>query len=108
MFQTLPAGAASRADRLTNTSAGLAASMRRAGTGTQEPLWTELHQLDMPVLVVAGVLDIPYVALAYRLVECIGTNATLAVVDAAGHACHLERPLAFLDVIEPFLASNCH
>src|ERR1019366_8418989 len=49
--------AAGRADRLTNTAGGLAASLRLAGTGTMEPLWDRLAGLTMPVLVVAGELD---------------------------------------------------
>jgi 2-succinyl-6-hydroxy-2,4-cyclohexadiene-1-carboxylate synthase len=108
MFRTLPAGAASRADRLTNTSAGLAASLRRAGTGTQEPLWADLARLDMPVLAVAGALDTAYVTHARRLAESIGPNASMALIDGAGHACHLERPAAFLDLVRPFLASGRH
>jgi 2-succinyl-6-hydroxy-2,4-cyclohexadiene-1-carboxylate synthase len=108
MFRTLPADAASRSDRVTNTSAGLASSLRRAGTGTQAPLWDRLSGLHMPVLVVAGALDAAYVAHARRLVDAIGTNAALAVIEDAGHACHLERPAAFIDLVTPFLATTGH
>ena len=45
---------AHRRARLANTAAGLASSLRLAGTGTQEPLWDRLSELTMPVLVVAG------------------------------------------------------
>jgi pimeloyl-ACP methyl ester carboxylesterase len=57
----------------------------------------------MPVLVVAGSEDESYLAHGRRLAACIGGNATLAVVSGAGHACHLERPNAFLEIVEPFL-----
>ena len=45
---------AQRADRLRNTAAGLASSLRSTGTGTQEPLWERLGEIDMPVLILAG------------------------------------------------------
>jgi 2-succinyl-6-hydroxy-2,4-cyclohexadiene-1-carboxylate synthase len=92
--------------RLENTVAGLASSLRLAGTGTQEPLWGRLPSLSMPVLVTAGALDDKFSALAERLVECIGANAELALIPGAGHAAHLERPHAFVDVLRPWL--NAH
>ncbi len=103
LFATLPPDAAAVESRLDNTAAGLASSLRLAGTGTQEPLWSVLPQLEMPVLVVAGELDAAYLAHGRRLVAGIGANASLAVIAGAGHACHLERPGAFLDVVLPFL-----
>lgn len=103
LFATLPAGAAQLEGRMDGTAAGLASSLRRAGTGTQEPLWDRLERLAMPVLVVAGALDGKYVALAERLGRAIGPNATVVFVDGAGHACHLERPDDFLDLVLPWL-----
>jgi 2-succinyl-6-hydroxy-2,4-cyclohexadiene-1-carboxylate synthase len=104
LFATLPAGAAAVDSRLGNTAAGLASSLRRAGTGTQEPLWDRLGELSMPVLVVAGELDGAYLDVARRLVEGIGANATLAPVAGAGHAVPLEAPEAFAAALEAFLA----
>lgn len=103
LFATLPAEAAAMEARLGGTPSGLASSLRRAGTGTQEPLWDRLGELSMPVLVVAGALDSKYAALAERLGRAVGANAEVAIIDGAGHACHLERPAAFLDVVEPWL-----
>jgi 2-succinyl-6-hydroxy-2,4-cyclohexadiene-1-carboxylate synthase len=108
MFQTLPPDAAERSDRLSNTAAGLAASLRRAGTGTQEPLWDRLASLRMPVLVIAGALDTTYVDHARRLADGIGDNATLMVLEDAGHACHLERPVEFTELLTRFLAGSNH
>ena len=54
MFAGVGPEAGGLVERLTNTGPGLASSLRLAGTGTQEPLWSELHRLDMPVLVVTG------------------------------------------------------
>jgi 2-succinyl-6-hydroxy-2,4-cyclohexadiene-1-carboxylate synthase len=106
LFATLPLEAAAVESRLEGTTAGWASSLRRAGAGTQEPLWDRLASLTMPVLVVAGALDGAYVERAQRLVTAIGTNARLAVIEGAGHACHLEAPDAWLAAVDPFLAGG--
>jgi 2-succinyl-6-hydroxy-2,4-cyclohexadiene-1-carboxylate synthase len=103
LFATLPPGAAALESRLGGSASGLASSLRLAGTGTMEPLWAQLHRLAMPVLVVAGSNDDAYLAHGRRLVECVGANAALAIVPNAGHACHLEQPEAFLEIVRPFL-----
>lgn len=104
LFATLAPEAAGLGSRLGGSSEGLASSLRLAGTGAQEPLWDRLGDISVPVLVVAGDLDDAYLARARRLVETIGANARLAVVAGAGHACHLERPEAWLAAVGPFLA----
>jgi 2-succinyl-6-hydroxy-2,4-cyclohexadiene-1-carboxylate synthase len=104
LFATLPPEAAALDSRLGGSATGLASSLRRAGTGTQQPLWDRLGALEMPVLVVAGALDEAYAARAARLAAAIGANARLAIIDGAGHACHLEAPEAWLAVVAPFLA----
>ena len=106
LFATLPPEAAALDARLGNTVAGLASSLRLAGTGTQEPLWERLAAIDVPVLVTAGALDTAYTERAERLAGAIGANATLAVVDGAGHACHLERPAKWAAVVGPFLDAS--
>jgi 2-succinyl-6-hydroxy-2,4-cyclohexadiene-1-carboxylate synthase len=105
LFRTLPKENAAKDSRLVNTPAGLAASLRLAGAGTMDPpLWDRLHELTMPVLVVAGELDTRYSEIARRLQQAIGPNARLQLIEQAGHACHLERPDAFAQVVESFLA----
>lgn len=104
LFATLPAAAAALETRLANTPAGLASSLRRAGTGTQEPLWGRLASLAMPVLVVAGQLDDAYLERGRRLVNGIGENATFCPVPGAGHSVHLEAPDTLADALEEFLA----
>jgi 2-succinyl-6-hydroxy-2,4-cyclohexadiene-1-carboxylate synthase len=103
LFATLTPDGAGRQHRLANTAAGLASSLRLAGTGSQEPLWARLSSLAMPVLVVAGELDTRYSALGRRLVDAIGKNAELVLIPSAGHACHLERPDAFCLNLADFL-----
>jgi 2-succinyl-6-hydroxy-2,4-cyclohexadiene-1-carboxylate synthase len=103
LFASLDPAQAGLEARRENTVAGLAASLRLAGTGAQEPLWSRLDALAMRVLIVAGAKDAAFCALASAMVSAIGPNAELALVPDAGHAVHLERPEAFLAVVEPFL-----
>jgi 2-succinyl-6-hydroxy-2,4-cyclohexadiene-1-carboxylate synthase len=103
MFATLPPESAQLETRLTGSAAGLASSLRLAGAGTQEPLWNSLVELSMPVLLLAGADDPKYAALAERMASAIGDDAACQSLPGAGHACHLERPERFLDLVTAFV-----
>ncbi len=103
LFAHLGEQEADRQSRLANSAAGLAASLKTAGTGTQAPLWHRLGELAMPVLVVVGELDQKFRPIAARTAEAIGPNARLAVVAGAGHAVCFERPEAFAALLVDFL-----
>ncbi len=92
LFAHLPPECAGVADRLTNTAAGLASSLRLAGAGTQTPTWHRLGELTMPVLVLAGEHDDKFRALGERLARAVGPHARFATVPGAGHSAHLEDP----------------
>jgi 2-succinyl-6-hydroxy-2,4-cyclohexadiene-1-carboxylate synthase len=104
MFAGLPRDPGALADRRRNTAAGLAASLRLAGTGTQQPRWDDLHSLTMPVLYLAGELDTKFAAMLPRLVAATGRSARSVIVPAAGHAAHLEAPEAFVAALRAWLA----
>lgn len=106
LFAGLPPDRAFREERLTNTIDGLRASLEQAGTGSQDPTWHKLHRLEMPVLVMAGSSDEKFTALGRRMAHEIGTNATFAAIDGAGHAAHLEQPERFLATVRPWLAAH--
>jgi 2-succinyl-6-hydroxy-2,4-cyclohexadiene-1-carboxylate synthase len=91
-------------DRRRNTVAGLASSMRLAGTGTMEPAWDRLPTIDVPVLLVAGSLDTKFVGLAQRMAAAL-PRADLTIVEGAGHTVHLEQPAAFLAVLTSWLGT---
>ncbi len=102
LFAGLDAEAVGLDARRENTAAGLASSLRLCGTGAQQPLDDRLGVLTMPVLLVAGAHDGKFRAEAERLRAGI-RGAEVAVVEGAGHACHLERPDEFLAVVEAWL-----
>ena len=60
----------------------------------------------MPVLVLAGADDTKFAALAQRMATEIGDNATVALIEGAGHAAHLEHPDRFLAVLQPWLSRH--
>ena len=67
------------------------------------PLWDRLGTFTMPVLVIAGALDEPYVENAARLVSEIGDNAVLEIVPGVHHAAHLEDPATVTAAVRRFL-----
>jgi 2-succinyl-6-hydroxy-2,4-cyclohexadiene-1-carboxylate synthase len=104
LFASLPRSAADVDDRRRNSAAGLASSLRVAGTGAEPDAWGDLGRIDQPMLVLAGAGDAKFTAIGRRMVETIGANARFAVVPDAGHAAHLEQPAAFLALVRAFLA----
>ncbi len=105
MFSGLPVDPADIQDRRRNTAAGLASSLRLAGSGAQEPLWDRLSELVMPVLVLAGEHDTKFTGIGRAMAASIGDNASFGTVPDAGHSAHLEQPEAFLRLVRRFLAA---
>ncbi len=106
LFAGLSPDAAGVDDRRRNTVAGLAASLRLAGTGSQADLWGRVGRLDAPVLVLAGERDAKFTGIGRELAATIGENARFEAVADAGHAAHLERPEAFLQVLRRWLTER--
>jgi len=100
LFATQPADvvAAARADRLRNTPAGLAAALRGIGTGAMAPLWGRLRELSMPVTLIVGEHDEKFRAIASSMASAL-PSAQVVVIPGAGHAAHLEAPLAVAGAI---------
>ena len=106
MFASLTAQQSFRELRATNAAAGLASSLRLSGTGTQESLWSRLGELTMPVLVIAGANDEKFTHHGHRLVESIGTNASIQLIDNAGHSAQLENPAATAATVTKWLSEE--
>lgn len=105
MFAGLSAANARRSERLRNSAAGLAGSLRLAGTGTQTPLWDRLAGLSVPTLFVAGALDAKFCALAERMHSLV-PGSELHVHPGVGHTVHLEDPVGCAAVIDDWLSRS--
>lgn len=92
LFAGLDPERSRRDARRMNSAAGLAASLRMCGTGTQRPLWDELPRIACPTLVVVGAEDAKFRSLGERLSGAIGPAAELVVIAGAGHNAPLELP----------------
>jgi 2-succinyl-6-hydroxy-2,4-cyclohexadiene-1-carboxylate synthase len=105
LFAGLPDWARFDDERRVNTPAGLAASLRAAGTGAMTPLWDRLGELaELPVLVINGADDAKFTRLGARLVDGLGPGARQVVIPNAGHSAHLEAPAAVTAEVRSFLA----
>ncbi len=102
LLSTLRRDAADVAHRLTNTTEGLASSLRLAGTGSQRPLWDRLDELSMPVLVLAGALDTKFIDIGARMAARM-RDATFDTVPDAGHTAHLEQPRGTAEAVSEWL-----
>ena len=105
LFSGLPRSAAGVEERRAGTVAGLASALRLLGTGSQQPVWDRLGELEVPVLLMAGEFDTKFQSLAFRLATAIGDNAGMSFVPGAGHAAHLERPQSVATIVNRFLAA---
>ena len=99
MFALLPDDPQDIAERCTNSATSLASSLRMCGTGTQQSLWDTLPTLSMPVLLIAGAHDEAFCQHARRMHELIGSNATLHIVQDAGHSVYLEQPQTTAQIV---------
>lgn len=91
-----------RRARLQNDALGLATSLRMLGPAAQSPLFTNLAQIDVPALLLAGELDARFVAIAHDLARRL-PRAEVAIVPDAGHAAHVEQPAHFQRIVADFL-----
>jgi 2-succinyl-6-hydroxy-2,4-cyclohexadiene-1-carboxylate synthase len=105
MFATVPADAPGVADRRRLSPAFLAACLRRLGAGAMEPMWAELAQLAMPVMLVTGRLDAKYTTIANRMIERMHPGVRHVQLDG-GHALPLEQPAVLGGLVTAFATEH--
>ena len=105
MFDGLDHESRNMADRLRNTPAGLASSLRLAGTGTQQPLWDRLDAIKCPVLIVCGSRDPKFVDIARRMKDRIASSEIVEIEDS-GHTVHLEQTARFTVLLTEWLSAR--
>jgi len=91
--------------RSTNLASGLADSLRRCSQGRQEPRWTQLAEVKVPVLAVAGARDEKYVAIARRIAATV-PQGSLAIVPDTGHSAPLQSPAETAKCIADFIVDS--
>lgn len=91
-----------RKQRLRNSSGGLANTLRAASPGAQPPVHDRLPGINVPVLCIAGKLDMKFRAIAGKMCRAL-PQGRLAIIPGAGHAAHLERPEEFNAAVLGFL-----
>lgn len=105
LFAGLTTGSAMRSDRLGNTAQGLADSLRHAGTGTQEPLWSRLEDISIPALIVTGSRDDKFENLGTRMASLMRSCTRVSIADA-GHTVHLEKTAEFVSCVRGWLVRH--
>ncbi len=69
------------------------------------PVWDRLHEIEVPVLLLAGELDETYVEATRRMADSL-PNAVQGIVPSCGHAPQLEDPDAVATVLREFLGAR--
>ncbi|MGM9948771.1 MAG: 2-succinyl-6-hydroxy-2,4-cyclohexadiene-1-carboxylate synthase [Lysinibacillus sp.] len=93
-----------RKERLQQNALGLANSLRGMGTGMMPPLWENLTELPMPVLLLTGQLDEKFVNIAREMTASLKKGRHLTINDV-GHAIHVENPSEFATIIKEAISS---
>lgn len=88
--------------RLSNSTLGLANSLRGIGTGSQPSFWNKLREINIPTLLLVGKLDIKFCKIAEKMVS-IMPNAEKIEISGAGHAIHVECPEFFGKIVMEWL-----
>lgn len=91
-----------REQRLANDPAGLALSLRGAGTGVQPSFWDDLPALNaLPMLLLTGADDVKFNAINDEMASLMPQARRMIIADA-GHASHFEQPTAYSHALRSF------
>ena len=94
--------AVDRQHRLANSPADVARALIGLGQGTQPYVGNRLAEIEAPTLIVAGMADEKYVAIAEDMARRI-SGARLEILVGHGHALVGEAPAQLGDLINRFL-----
>lgn len=88
--------------RRSQSSRGLASSLRGMGTGEQQSYWGDLVRLEIPVCMIVGQEDEKFLAIAREMAGSL-PSSELHAIPNAGHTVHLEQPLQYRQTVVGFL-----
>ena len=87
------------AQRLNNNPFKLAKSLRYMGLGVQPSLWNNLREIQIPLILIVGSLDVKFVTINQNIANSC-SSARLNIVENTGHNVHFEQPKKFSDLIK--------
>lgn len=90
-------------NKLTNRTSVLSQYLREFGTGVMQPLWKNLSNFIMPVLLISGEEDTKFTRIMGNMKQMLPA-AEHTIVKGAGHNVHLEKPELFTELISKFLS----
>ena len=93
-----------RDERVSQNEVGLANSLLGIGTGSQPSNWHRLKEINVPVLLITGEIDMKFVKIAQEIKKLLHDSNHCMVKDA-GHAIHVEKPTLFATMIEEHIKS---
>jgi len=93
-----------REERLSQSVDGLSDSLLFMGTGSQPSWWKNLHQLQIPVLLIVGEQDEKFVQLNKQMKTAID-KGEIVIVSNAGHAVHVEQMEKFDTIVMDFICT---
>jgi 2-succinyl-6-hydroxy-2,4-cyclohexadiene-1-carboxylate synthase len=105
LFASVPPGAPGLAERRTLSPDYVAHCLRVLGTGTMEPMWDQLTQLQMPVALVTGTEDAKFDRLARLMLERLRGEAVHIRLEG-GHSLPLEQAAVLGGFIAAFAAEH--
>jgi pimeloyl-ACP methyl ester carboxylesterase len=79
--------------------------LRCAGTGSQRWLAPELATLSIPILTMAGLLDLKFSLEAQLIADTVADGKVEFVADAH-HAAHLEQPELAAALVQSFIRQS--
>ena len=88
-----------REERLSQNVTGLANSLIGIGTGSQPSYWSELHAINLPVLLITGEIDTKFVNIAQEMLKYLPLAKHRTIKDV-GHAIHVEKPTLFATMVK--------
>jgi 2-succinyl-6-hydroxy-2,4-cyclohexadiene-1-carboxylate synthase len=83
----------------------LARQLRENSPGVRPPLAPRLHEIDVPVLWIAGERDIAYIDVGKRAVSLL-KRAELWICPNAGHRVPWEQPQLFRARLREFISAR--
>ncbi|PZV12415.1 MAG: 2-succinyl-6-hydroxy-2,4-cyclohexadiene-1-carboxylate synthase [Pseudanabaena sp.] len=93
--------------RLDNSPANLAKSLRNLSTGMQPSLWGNLSGNQIPLLLIVGALDPKFVQIN-RKMQQLTKKSQLEIIPNCSHNIHFENPHLFIEKISFFLLPLVH